>query len=320
VREALTSTAIDIAEPGVDGRSGHGVILADRVLAFTGASPQPLAVAETPKVTPAGGGEFLQPGDTATVSLPVTNIGDGTAVSTSVVLTTTTPGVTVAPRAQSYGTITRGETVVKDYTITVPSTHEVGVPIQLNTRVTFAGVHSPRTGSFSVPVGQPSDETVTYAYAGAPVAIPDNSTVGATVQLPVSGLGRASKISLSIDGATCNTTTGSTTVGVDHTYVGDLVGTLTSPSGATATVFSRNGSNGKNLCQVVFSDAAAAPFSSVTSSLAPFTGTWRPTTSIDALTGAPADGTWTFFVADRANADVGSVRAVSLHLNGYVQP
>jgi subtilisin-like proprotein convertase family protein len=33
--------------------------------------------------------------------------------------------------------------------------------------------------------------------------------------------------------------------------------------------------------------------------------------------GAPADGTWTLLVADRASADVGTVRAVSLHLNGY---
>ena len=320
VREALTRTAIDIAEPGVDVRSGHGVLLADRVLAYTGASPQPLAVAETPKVTPSTGSEYLQPGDTATVSLPVTNIGDGTAVSTSVVLTTSTPGVTVTPRAQSYGTIPRGDTVVKDYTITVPTTHEVGVPIQFATRVTFAGVFSPRTSTFSVGVGQPSDESVTFAYSGAPVAIPDNSTLGATVQIPVSGFGRASKISLSVDGTTCSTVEGATTVGVDHTYVGDLVGTLTSPSGATATLFSRNGSSGNNMCQVVFSDAAANPFSSVTSGTAPFTGTWRPTTSIDALIGAPADGTWTFKVQDAAGADTGSLRAVSLHLNGYVQP
>jgi subtilisin-like proprotein convertase family protein len=317
VREALTSTAIDIGEPGVDNRAGHGVVLADLVLGYTGASPQPLAVAETPKVTPDSGSEYLRPGDSATISLPVTNIGDGTAVSTSTVLTTTTPGVTVTPRAQSYGTIARGDTVVKDYRITVPATHEVGVPVQFATRVTFAGVLSPRTSTFSVAVGQPSDDVQTFAYSGAPVAIPDNSTVGATVAIPVSGLGRASKISVSIDGTTCNTTPGSTTVGVNHTYVGDLVGTLTTPSGATATLFSRNGGTGDNMCQVVFDDAAEALFSSVSSSNAPFTGTWRPTTSIDALMGAPADGTWTLLVADRASADVGTVRAVSLHLNGY---
>jgi subtilisin-like proprotein convertase family protein len=320
VREALTSTAIDIVAPGVDNRSGHGVILADRVLGYTGASPQPLAVAETPKVTPDSGSEYLQPGDTATISLPVTNVGDATAVSTSVVLTTSTPGVTVTPRAQSYGSIPRGETVVRSYRVAVPATHPVGVPIQFTTRVTFAGVLSPRTSSFSVSVGQPSDETVTFAYTGAPVAIPDNSSVGATVEIPVTGFGRASKITFSVDGTACNTTPGSTTVGINHTYVGDLVGQLTSPSGVTATVFSNNGGSGDNMCQVVFDDTAARPFSSVTSSNAPFTGTWRPASPLEALRGAAVDGTWTFKVRDTANADTGFLRAVSLHLNGYVTP
>jgi subtilisin-like proprotein convertase family protein len=320
VRDALISTAIDIGAPGVDGRSGHGVILADRVLGYTGASPQPLAVAETPKVTVDDGGEYVDPGDTVTVSLPVTNIGDGTAVSTSVVVTTSTPGVTVTPRAQNYGVIPRGETVVKEYKVTVPANHEVGLPIQFATRVTFAGTFSPKTSSFSVDVGRPSDESVSFAYGGAPVAIPDNSSVGASVQIPVAGFGRASKIGFSIDGTTCDTVTGSTTVGIDHTYVGDLVGQLVSPSGARANVFSNNGGGGNNLCQVVFDDAAEVSFATVTSANAPFTGTWKPVSPLDALRGAPVDGTWTFFVRDTVGADVGSVRAVSLKFNGYVTP
>lgn len=319
VREALTSTAIDIGAPGVDGRSGHGIVLADRVLGYTGASPQPIAVAEAPKVTPDTGAS-LDPGESATISVPVTNVGDGTASSTSVVLTTSTPGVTITPRARSYGDIPRRETVVRDYRVTVPATAEVGVPIQFSTRVSFVGLQSPKTSTFLVEVGQPSDETVTFAYSGAPVPIPDNSTLGATIQIPVSGVGRASKLTFSIGGTVCNTTTGSTTVGIDHTYVGDLVGQLTSPTGVTATVFNRNGSNGQNLCQVVFDDAAANPFSSVTNGNAPFTGTWRPTTPLTPLRGAPVDGTWTFFVRDAAGADTGSVRSVSLGINGYVQP
>lgn len=318
VREALISTAIDIVEPGVDVRSGHGVVLADRVLAYTGASPQPLAVAQTPKVAANDGGEYLDPGDTATVSLPVTNIGDGTAVSTSVVLTTSTPGVRISPRSQPYGTIPKGETVIKEYQLTVPADHEVGLPIQLATRVTFAGVFSPRTSSFTVEVGQPSDEAVTFAYSGAPVPIPDASTVGASVQIPVAGFGRASKLTLSVDGTTCSTATGATTVGIDHTFVGDLVGQLTSPSGQTATVFSGSGGGGNNMCQVVFDDEAENPFSSVTSTNAPYTGTWRPNSPLGALRGQPVDGNWTFTAFDTARVDTGSLRAVSLHINGYV--
>jgi subtilisin-like proprotein convertase family protein len=317
VREALVNTAIDIGAPGVDPVSGHGVVLADRVLAYTGASPQPLAVAQVPKVRANDGGDFIEPGDTATISLPVTNIGDGTAVSTSVVVTTATPGVTVTPRAQNYGTIPKGETVIKEYRITVPATHQVGVPIQFATRTTFAGVFSPRTSAFTVEVGQPSDESVAFAYTGAPVAIPDASTVGASVSIPVAGFGRASKITFSIDGSGC---TNVNTVGINHTYVGDLVGRLTSPSGQTATVFSNNGGSGDNFCQVVFDDAAENPFSSVTSANAPFTGTWQPVSPISALRGAPVDGTWKFTAFDTAAIDTGSIRAVSLHFNGYVTP
>lgn len=320
VRDALQSTAIDLAAPGYDNYSGYGVILADRVLGYTGASPQPLAVAQTPKVAADDGGAYIDPGDTVTVSLPVTNVGDATAVSTSVVLTTSTPGVTITPRAQSYGAIPRGETVVKQYKVSVPASAEVGVPIQFATRVTFAGVFSPKTSSFSVDVGQPSDVSVAFAYTGAPVAIPDNSSVGATVQIPVSGFGRASKVGFSVDGTVCNTTTGSTTVGINHTFVGDLVGQLVSPSGVTATVFSNNGGGGDNMCQVVFDDAAATSFATVTSANAPFTGTWKPVSSLDGLRGAPVDGTWKFFVRDTAAIDVGSVRSVSLHFNGYVHP
>jgi len=122
VREALINTAIDIETPGRDNFTGSGVILADKVLAYTGASPQPLVVAKQPTVTPADGGSALDPGDTAKVTLPVTNDGDGTAVSTSVVLSSPTPGVTVAPRSKSYGTISPGQSVVNDFTITVPAT------------------------------------------------------------------------------------------------------------------------------------------------------------------------------------------------------
>ncbi|WP_083660910.1 S8 family serine peptidase [Actinophytocola xanthii] len=320
VREALTSTAIDIVEEGVDGRSGHGVVLADRVLDYTGASPQPLAQARGPKIRPSDGGQYIDPGDTVAVELPVTNVGDATAVSTSVVLTSPTPGVTITPRSRSYGTLEKGETAVRSFEVRVPTSHPVGVPVVLNARVTFAGAFSPNTTTFSLEVGRPSDVTVDFAYTGAPVAIPDASTVGASVQIPVSGVGRASKLTFSIDGTTCSTAIGATTVGIDHTYVGDLVGVLTAPSGATAQVFGGAGAGGNNLCQVVFDDAAEAPFSSVGSGDAPFTGTYRPIDPFAGLRGEAVDGAWTFSAFDVARADTGSIRAVSLHINGYVTP
>ena len=318
VRAALVNTAVDIQAAGVDGRSGSGVVLADRVLAYTGASPQPVALAEAPKVTPTDGGQYLDPGETATVELPVTNVGDTTALSTSAVVTSSTPGVTVTPRSQSYGAIEKGATAVRSFTVAVPGTHEVGAPLQLDARITFAGGFSPTTASFAVPVGTPSDETHDFAYSGAAVAIPDYSPVGASVRIPISGFGRASKVTLSVDGQTCSTAPGATTVGLDHTYVGDLVGFLTAPDGRTATVLANSGGAGNNLCKVVFADAADQPFSSVPDSAAPFTGTWRPEEPFGPFAGSTADGDWTFFVQDVGPLDVGSLRAVSLHVNGYV--
>ncbi|ONI90956.1 neuroendocrine convertase 1 [Saccharothrix sp. ALI-22-I] len=319
VREAMTATALDIVEAGVDNRTGAGIVRADLVLAYTGASPQPLAKAAKPSVVnDSDGSQFLKPGTTATITVPVVNTGDGTAASTSLVLTSPTAGVTIAPRSKYYGNVEVGQTVTNTFKVTVPTTAPVGTAIRLDARVTFAGSTSPTTSVFALNVGEPSRDAKTFAYGGPAVAIPDNDATGASVQIPVSGIGRGSKISLTIDGETCNANTGATTVGIDHTFVGDLVGTLTSPSGATATVFQRNGSTGNNLCQVVFDDSAAQPFSSVTSAQAPFTGTWRPTTSLGALLAAPVDGTWTFKVVDTAGSDLGSIRAVSLKLNGYV--
>ncbi|MEU4804535.1 S8 family serine peptidase [Actinosynnema sp. NPDC023587] len=319
VREALTTTALDIAESGTDNRTGAGLVRADLVLAYTGASPQPLARAQKPSVVnDADGSQYLKPGTTATITVPVANTGDGIAASTSLVLTTPTAGVTIAPRSKYYGNVEVGQTVTNTFKVTVPASAAVGVPLRLDAKVTYAGSTSPSTSTFQLNVGEPSRETKHFAYSGPVLAIPDNDAVGVTVQIPVTGVGRGSKISFSIDGDTCSSADGATTVGIDHTFVGDLVGTLTSPSGATATLFQRSGGTGANLCQVVFDDSAARAFSTVTSSNAPFTGSWRGNGSLNALLADSVDGTWTFKVTDNAASDRGSIRTVALHLNGYV--
>ncbi|WP_113691251.1 S8 family serine peptidase [Amycolatopsis albispora] len=316
MREALVNTAADIELAGTDVLSGAGVLLADRVLDYTGASPQPVTVARAPSVL--GADSYLDPGETAKLSLPVTNTGDGPSVSTSVVLSTPTPGVTLTPRSKSYGTISPKQTGINEFGITVPATHQLGEPVLLDVKVSFAGAHSPTTVRFPVAVGKPSPVATDFAYAGAPVAIPDNNQAGVSVPIEVTGMGRASKLTFSVDGSTCSTDQTSTTVGVSHSYVGDLVGTLTAPSGAQAVVFQRNGSSGNNLCQVIFTDTAARAFSSVSFSDAPFTGSWRPAAALSGLIAGGVDGTWTFHARDVIGGDSGTIRAVSLHLNGYV--
>ena len=319
LRDAFNSTALDLVPAGVDGRTGHGVIRADRVLAHTGATPQPLVRAGSPTVTPVtgDGDPYLEPGEAATVAIPVTNVGDGTATGISVTATTTDTQVTLSPRAQSYGNLARGATRSRNFRVTLPAGYPLGKRIPIAVRVTFAGVLSPTSTSVTVKTGRPAGAATTFAYAGDPVAIPDNAPAGASVTIPVTGFGYADKLTFSIDGTTCNTSTPSTTVGIDHSFVSDLTATLTAPGGSSVTLFSGDGSSGNNLCQVVFDDTATTAFDGVPASRAPFTGTWRPDDPLDPLLTESVDGDWTLRVVDRAARDVGSIRAVSLHLTGF---
>ena len=107
-------------------------------------------------------------------------------------------------------------------------------------------------------------------------------------------------------------------MGIDHTFTGDLVGTLTAPDGTAVTLFDGIDGSGNNVCQAVFDDGAARSITSATSADAPYTGSWRPEEALSSLVSHPADGTWTFNVADTVGIDTGSVRAFSLHVAGFV--
>ena len=149
------------------------------------------------------------------------------------------------------------------------------------------------------------------------MSIPDGNPAGASVKLAVSGVGRVSKVTLSLDGATCSADPDSTTVGLNHSFVGDLVGRLTSPAGTSITLFDRDGGPGRNFCRTLFASSGTQPISAASSDQAPFTGTWRPEQSLTALNGTNGDGTWTFTVVDTAQVDSGTLRKVSLHVNGF---
>ncbi len=87
------------------------------------------------------------------------------------------------------------------------------------------------------------------------MAIPDSpgaNTPGVQVAAPltVSGLvGTVYDVNVSIDGTACSTTAGSTTVGLNHTFVNDLVIALQSPDGTVVTVINRTDGGDNNFCR-----------------------------------------------------------------------
>jgi hypothetical protein len=102
VRDALQNTAIDNEAGGVDRDSGYGIVMADTALASIGASPIAANVTlGTPTVSDVGGNNngFLEPGERATVALPLVNTGVASATSVTATLSSTTPGVTITPSA-----------------------------------------------------------------------------------------------------------------------------------------------------------------------------------------------------------------------------
>ena len=321
VRAAFDAGSLDLAPAGFDPRSGRGVLRADHILDFTGATPQARARASGVRtLTSSDGDAFLEPGETAAVALTVRNEGDATATDVTVTLETDEPGVTITPQSRPYPDIAAEAASTQNVEVTLPADHPLGKPLVLRVRVRFAGDLSPTLATLSIAVGRPAATTTTFAYTGPPVPIPDDDPAGAEAEIDVTGIGFASQATFSIDGEACTDAEGAETVGLDHTFVSDLVGTLIAPDGTAVQLFVNPDGAGNNLCQAVFDDAAERSLQDALSQEAPFTGSWRPVDPMSRLLGIPADGTWTFRVQDLRGADEGSIRAFALHLAGFEAP
>jgi hypothetical protein len=161
---------------------------------------------------------------------------------------------------------------------------------------------------------------MTFSYAGPPVAIPDSPGanlpgVPATATIAAAGLLPAiTDVNFSIGGTVCDATAGSTTVGIDHTFVNDLQISLTSPAGTAVLLIDRTDGGGNNFCQVVLDDDAAAP-SIQTAASAPFTGTWTPNSPLSAFDGQNGNGNWTVTAQDFFIGDTGNIRDVSITID-----
>ena len=110
--------------------------------------------------------------------------------------------------------------------------------------------------------------------------IPDNTAAGISHVLSVANEGRIKRLTVAVD--------------IAHTFIGDLVVTLVSPTGKTAIVHNRAGGSEDNLVKSFRSEDIPA---------------------LAVLLGDQAKGDWKLQVADLANADVGTLRRWSLEMN-----
>jgi subtilisin-like proprotein convertase family protein len=298
-------------------------------IALGSSPPTPDILLDTVTATDTGSDTdtVIEPGEGATLQVKLRNTGSATATAVSGKLTTTTQGVTITSDTSSYPNLaaTSGAgTNATPFAFKVASTVRCGQLLSFTLTVTYSGGSSPRTLKFTVPTGNRGTATVEKPRSGTPVKIGEPATesdppVRTQVRLAVSGgTGNISDLNFKIGGTQCTAAAGATTVGLDHTRVGDLSIRLTSPQGTVVNLMSRPGgaSNpGNNFCNMVLDDDTTNPsIQSIpsTGAGAPYSNTYKPANPLSVFDGQNPNGTWTLTVTDSVHGETGYVRAFSL--------
>ncbi|CAN5810023.1 hypothetical protein BH11PLA1_BH11PLA1_21180 [soil metagenome] len=277
-------------------------------------------------VAPAGvgtnnGNASIEPGESRVyVTLNLKNIGVLNATHVHGALVSNTPAASLLLADSDFADLgPNAATANADaIVLALDASLACGAPISATLNLTYDG------GSVALPVsiatGSPGGPGTpqTFSYAAPAVAIPDGTgSVNTTLNIPALS-GTLADVNFRIDGTSCSTTIGSTTVGISHTYVGDLILTLTSPAGTVVTLIDSLGNDtnsGNNFCQTLLDDGASLAIQDQTAAAAaPFTGTFRPATPLSALNGQDATGVWTLNVRDIFATDSGFVRRWSIIL------
>lgn len=119
------------------------------------------------------------------------------------------------------------------------------------------------------------------------LAVPDNTLTGVTNVITIAAAGRIKRLTIAVD--------------IEHTFIGDLRVSITSPGNKTVMLHDRAGGSQRNLIKSYRSEDLAA---------------------LAALIGDSAQGNWTLRVADVAAQDVGKLRtwSVQADLEAAAQP
>lgn len=244
--------------------------------------------------SPANG--VVDPNETVTVNLSLTNIGTGNTTNLVATLQAT-GGVTSPSGPQNYGVLVAGGPAVsRPFTFTANAVcgGVVTATLQLQDGASDLGTV---TFNFTVGALNPLSVTANYSSGGIAVPIPDVATTEASIIVPDAGVVSDVDVRLRLN----------------HTFDGDLDIFLVGPDGTTIELSTDNGGSGQNFgsgatdCTgtfTVFDDSAG---SSITTGTAPFAGSFQPEQPLSAFNGKASNGTWTLRIIDDAGGDVGTL-------------
>ncbi|MFK5889418.1 MAG: M12 family metallo-peptidase [Flavobacteriaceae bacterium] len=130
----------------------------------------------------------------------------------------------------------------------------------------------------------------TTTYADAPIAIPDNSTVGATSTINVPNNITISDVNIGVN--------------ITHQWIGDIELNITSPSNKTVQLIASSSCAPANM-SVIFNDDGN---SALCNGAAPgYSGVIKPSGNLSDYNGDNAQGVWTLFMEDQGQDDIGSL-------------
>jgi subtilisin-like proprotein convertase family protein len=98
---------------------------------------------------------------------------------------------------------------------------------------------------------------------------------------------------------------------ISHNAVGQLIVSLRHPGGAQVFLSNHRGGGGDNFVATVFDDEAAAAIATGT---APFTGSYRPDSTLSVLDGKGAQGTWQLEVLDNVAGNVATITGFEIQI------
>lgn len=264
----------------------------------------------TESFVPANGS--IEPGETVTIGLTVTN--SGTIASTNAVGTLlATGGVTVPSGAVSFGAIPASGSVERTYSFTAAS---AGGNIALSLQMED-GIHSLGTLQWGYSLGGTvigsNLNSITIPSKGSP-------TVGYPSVIQVSNqVGVVKRVRVTLNN-------------LNHQFASDLDILLTSPDGRSVLLLSDAGTPfaAQNL-QLTFDDQASAP---LPQNFVMESGTYKPTNygetldvfdapapsgpyapQLGAFAGAVPNGNWSLYIMDDSNGDSGSLESWSIQVD-----
>lgn len=209
---------------------------------------------------------IINQGMSTSYSIDLNGVGGYTGSATLSAVASPAFNGTISFSANPVAAGTSANMVVNTTTDTAPGTYAIAV----------TAVDGSITKTANVTLKVWPDGTVTTSYSSnTPVVIPDNDPTGAQSVINVPNAITLTEVSASVD--------------ISHTYIGDLVVTLTSPSGVSDVLHDRAGGSADDL-------------------IATFTSS--------AFELENALGNWTLSVVDKARADTGAINSWTLQLTG----